>query len=589
VVSITNKTGGTVTLNGDIGAVAAGRGILVQNNSTGANTILFNGLQKRVSSGTSAGVNLDNNDGATISFANGGLEIATTTGAGFSATNGAAAIAVTGSNNVINAANGTGLNVNNSTIGAGGLNFRSISSGAATGNGISLDTTGATAGLTVTGDGTNTSVGGNATGGTISGKSGADLNFTQGIGVYLNNTRNVVLRRMTVNGTNQNFGIRGTLVNGFTLEYSTVNGTQGNAASLAAPENAGEGAIYFGNTTTNGIAGSGSFTSNVIGGAAARNLSVINTAGAATLSFKGNTFQLNQSTGNQALLVEARNGGTTVAATVGGTLAGEPNTFAGAPGGVVNFTGQTGTTMTVTMFNNTLNNTHPQNVIGGGSLTLATQGTMNFDVQNNTMTGANGSAVTLQLASAGTLLSGKFANNTIGTSGVANSGAATGNGIFGSFAGAGTASLTITGNTIRRYSGNAGMYFDNTGGSYTANFTILNNLVDEPGAGAFAGLAITNGAPTSSDTINVCADIKSNDFSAGDPTNNFDIIVGSSGANGGHTFNLPGYAGGADLLAVQNFIKNNNTNSVNTAVEAYVDPPATAAAFTGVGATCPTP
>ena len=38
----------------------------------------------------------------------------------------------------------------------------------------------------------------------------------------LNSTSNVVLRRMTITGTNQNYGIRGTGVSGFTLEYSPV-------------------------------------------------------------------------------------------------------------------------------------------------------------------------------------------------------------------------------------------------------------------------------------------------------------------------------------------------------------------------------
>jgi hypothetical protein len=434
-------------------------------------------------------------------------------------------------------------------------------------------------------------VGGNGSGGTIANKGGADGNATQGIGIYLNNTRDVVLRRMSVNGTNQNYGIRGNQVNGFTLEYSTVTGTHGTAASLAFPENAGEGSIYFGNASTNGIATSGTFTKNVINGGRARNVSIINTTGTATLAFKGNTFglNLNFSDANQSLLVEARNAGTTVTATVGGAAAGEPNSFAGSPGDLVNFTGQTGTTMTVTLNGNTLANTHAQNVIGGGGVTLATQGSMSFDMQNNVMSGADGSALTLQLANLGTLLSGKFINNTIGTSGLADSGSKTGNGIFGSFAGAGTATLNLAGNTILQYAGNAGMYFDNTGGSYTANFTITGNTLAQPGAGAFAGLALTNGSPSSTDTINVCADIKNNDFSAGDPVNANDVIVGASGAAAGHTFNLPGYAGGANLTNVQNFINTNNLNGGATAVTAYFDAPATAAAFTGAGVNCPTP
>jgi hypothetical protein len=111
-----------------------------------------------------------------------------------------------------------------------------------------------------------------------------------------------------------------------------------------------------------------------------------------------------------------------------------------------------------------------------------------------------------------------------------------------SAAGAGTTTLAITNNIIQDYSGNAGMYFDNTGGSYTVNMTITGNIVRQPGSSAFAGLALTNGSPTSTDTVNVFASISGNDFSAGDPFNSNDIIVGASGANSGsHTFRLPPY------------------------------------------------
>ena len=73
-----------------------------------------------------------------------------------------------------------------------------------------------------------------STGGTIANKSGADGNNAQGIGVYLNNTRNVTLRRMTINGTNQNFGIRGIGVADFILENSTVGGINGTSTRSEA-------------------------------------------------------------------------------------------------------------------------------------------------------------------------------------------------------------------------------------------------------------------------------------------------------------------------------------------------------------------
>jgi hypothetical protein len=248
---VANKTGGTITLSGAI-------------------------------SDTDTGISLTNNTGATIALT-GPLALSTGANPAFTATGGGT-VTATNANNNITTTTGTALNVANTAIGAAGLNFVSISSNGGTGNAIILDNTGPAGGLPVSGDGTNTAVGGNGTGGTIANKSGADLDFASGIGIYLNNTKNVVLRRMVINGANQNFGIRGTLVDGFTLEYSTVNGTNGTAASLAAPENAGEGSIYFGNLTTNGVTTQATFTKNIIGGARARNMSIINTAGTLALT-----------------------------------------------------------------------------------------------------------------------------------------------------------------------------------------------------------------------------------------------------------------------------------------------------------------
>ncbi|MGR8981277.1 MAG: beta strand repeat-containing protein [Gammaproteobacteria bacterium] len=484
----------------------------------------------------------------------------------------------------VHASTGAAVNINGGNL---AVSFTSVSANGGS-NGIVLQNT--TGSFTVNGDGTNTAVGGNGSGGTISNMSGSD-GTTAGIGVHLNNAANVTLRRMTINGTNQNYGIKGLLVNGFVLEYSSVSGTNGTASSLPAPENYGEGAIYFGNATTNGVVGTATFTNNNISGGRGRNLSIVNTAaGTTTLTVKGNTFGAiqNFTTGGHSLAVEARvSSGVIINTTLGGTNPGEPNTFTSAVGDLVNFTGQDNTTMDVVMRNNTLSNNNPSNTVGGGSLTLATLGTMTFQVTGNTMRDANGSAVTLFKGSAlsGTpSMSGVFSNNTIGVSGVAGSGSMTGNGIFVSAGGTGTMTYTIMNNTILQYLGNAAIYADNTGGSYTANFTITGNTAAQPGASAFAGLALTAGAPSSSDDIDVCANVTGNNFSAGDPTNSNDVILGVS--TGPSSMRLPGYVG-STLMDVQNFVLGNN-NVAGTVVTAYADAPATAANFVG-GAACSTP
>src|SRR5262249_36131953 len=154
---ISAKTGGTTTFGGAITA-----------NTTTAN-----------------GVNLTGNTGGTINFNGGGLGISTTTGIGFNATGGVT-ISVRRTGNSTSSAHVRALNVANTTIGASGLTFLSISSGTSTTgatepvSGIILNNTGTSGGLTVTGDG-NTSVGGDSSGGTIQ--------HTTGVGIALTNTR----------------------------------------------------------------------------------------------------------------------------------------------------------------------------------------------------------------------------------------------------------------------------------------------------------------------------------------------------------------------------------------------------------------
>jgi hypothetical protein len=460
-------------------------------------------------------------------------------------------------------------------------------------NGIFLKNTSGS--FSVNGDGTNTAVGGNATAGTISGMTGAD-GATSGIGVYAENVQNLTLRRMTINGTNQNFGIRGFSVNNFTLEYSTVNGTNG-----TSNVGIGEGAVYFGNGTTNGMTGTGTVTNCIFGGGRVRNFSLQNSSGTLNrLTILGSTFNSTQSfagaTGD-SLTVEALNAGTVLNVTV------RTSTFTAAPGDLVEFVAQPSATMDLVFGGagqgNTLSNNHPQNNISGGGMTIVSGGTMTFNVSNNTMRDANGSAVTMQMLApnpgspAAVSLNGTFNANTIGAVGVPNSGSAAGNGIFLSFADNATAPksqaiIALTNNTIRNYSGNAAIFDDNTGGNYDVNLTVTGNTATNPGAGVGAGLAIGTGAPSSTDDIDVCANITSNDFSAS--TNNAgdsDILLGVS--TGASTMRLPGLTTPATGPQIQTFVRNNQTNAAQTNVVAFIDPPATFAANFLGGAACTSP
>ncbi|MHA3773190.1 Calx-beta domain-containing protein [Verrucomicrobiota bacterium sgz303538] len=176
-VDVTGHTGGTITFSGDI-TDTGGSGIDVHGNSGG--TITFSGTTKTLNTAGKNAVTLSNNTGATINFSNGGLKITTTSGAGFSATGGGTISIATGTNpNIISSGTGTALNVTNTTIGASGLTFQSISANGAA-DGIILNNTGSTAGLTVTGTGAA------GTGGTIQNIGNVGASFTDAAKISLN-------------------------------------------------------------------------------------------------------------------------------------------------------------------------------------------------------------------------------------------------------------------------------------------------------------------------------------------------------------------------------------------------------------------
>ncbi|UVK42629.1 hypothetical protein BPNPMPFG_004327 [Mesorhizobium sp. AR07] len=124
---------GTYTISSTI-AHSGGAGVAVDGFSDG--TITFSGTSKTFSTFANNGVFKAAGIGTgTLSFTGGGLGITTTSGAGFTAsTFGAGTVSITGLNNTIATTTGTALKLDGATIGAGGLNFSSVSvNGAATG------------------------------------------------------------------------------------------------------------------------------------------------------------------------------------------------------------------------------------------------------------------------------------------------------------------------------------------------------------------------------------------------------------------------------------------------------------------------
>jgi large repetitive protein len=160
---------------------------------------------------TASGVYLDGNAGAAIAFT-GTLTLEYD---GFTATEGGT-VTATGAGSTLSGAGAGALVIDdNTTIGAAGLTFQSVSSTGSYSDGIDLDDAGSSGGLTVTGTG--------APG------SGGTIQTSQEAGIQLTSTDAPSLTDMVIQG-NIGGGISGSPVNGLTINDCTVaqNGTKAN-------------------------------------------------------------------------------------------------------------------------------------------------------------------------------------------------------------------------------------------------------------------------------------------------------------------------------------------------------------------------
>jgi hypothetical protein len=211
------SAGATVNVSGNLNIEnTSGTGIFINNNSGAIN---FTGEQIEVKTSMGNGVSITGGAGSTLFNLTGkDLDIVTTAGGtGFYAAN-AGTITVQGDSNTISASNGIGLSVTNSTIGAAGLNFLSISASNAS-SGIVLDTTGTQGGLRVIGTGSI------ASGGSLS-------NTTGSAAVVATNTQDLNLAGVQISSTSGH-GILATNLRGTnTLTNSEITGFGGAAGNL---------------------------------------------------------------------------------------------------------------------------------------------------------------------------------------------------------------------------------------------------------------------------------------------------------------------------------------------------------------------
>ncbi len=281
--------GAAVSITGGAGIIAIGssvtaltnRSVQVQSHTGG--TITFSGAI----SDTGAGVQLDSNGGTAIGFT-GGLAINTAANAAFVATGGGTITATQNNTTIVNTidtTSATALQVLNTTIGSAGLTFRRISAGDNNNNssavGIWLEGTGlaaANGGLTVTGTGTA------ASGGRIRRIIGPDGSLTQGVGIYLNGTKDVSLSWLEMFDFD-NAGIVGRNVSGFLLANTTIDVAGNTAAAF-------EGPIVFGLPNpggVNGLVGNGVLRNIQITGGIEHNIAFYNQSGSMSLQLENTT------------------------------------------------------------------------------------------------------------------------------------------------------------------------------------------------------------------------------------------------------------------------------------------------------------
>jgi len=473
-VSIINKTGGTVALSGAV-------------------------------SGTGTGIFLSANTGATINFT-GGVVLSTGASDAFTATGGGT-VSVTGAANTLTSTTGIALNVANTTIGASGLTFLSISSNGSV-NGIVLNNTGASGGLTVTGNSAG-NCGGSITVqplGTLSTANapvtadctGGTIQSTTGAGIVLTSTNNVSLTRMLIQNAANGFDeISANTINGLTIDHSDITDNAGNA---------GDRGIEIGDFSTGTpVNGTVTISNSTIGPTPHDNIGIGIASGTSTWSFTNDV--LTGSVLDSGMNFEVRNA-TVTSFTMDGCVV--KNQF--ADGMQINPASGVNATITNATIQNssfTTNNIH---------LDLNHDGTSNvtYKVLNNTFISATANTInffssSVQAPTTGGVLNGRFVNNRIGNNAIANSGGGVGMRI--NINGGAAARVLVDSNVIRQVKDGRGIEIISRNGTGGLDATVTNNDVSAPinTLGAFAQLAAIF---LQSNCVTVCntlrSDIRSN-------------------------------------------------------------------------------
>jgi hypothetical protein len=499
----------------------AGTAFTVSNSASGT-TVAYAGTLN-VTSG--AGVSLSNNTGSTITFS-GGVTLSTGTNAAFTATGGGT-VNVTGTTNTLTTTTGTALNVANTTVGAGGLTFKSISAnGAATGIVLNGNLGGA---VTVTGDGS----------GFANGSGGSILNATT-------RAAHLVTMSGTVSFNSMNFALNTSAVGGILFDNNSGGTVSAN----------------FTGCTFTGVTASASQEKSL-------------------LQFEGGNTGVNKAT----ITANVQNSFFNSSRTYGFFAEGAGDSVVNVTVNQSGFGTNVNTGAPVNKPGTTITNPPPFALaVAGGS-----NSKVDYTISNNTFWGADGLlgavyAVTISGASgiATSHLNGSITNNQLGKAGSAGSGCAHHCAGIGLLPGtAGTFNATVTNNDIRQVNA-TGIDFFNSAGAATAvaSLKVKGNMLAEPD---------TTDSPTFQRAVAVspgnsaianspwCAEIGDNTGSVASDKNTITgawqagSFIRVTNNNNLAALTLPGLVPttGATAAQVNAFVQAANTlaaNSVNTSV-----------------------
>lgn len=522
-IGITGSSVGNLTID-ETGINRSGKAFDVN----GGGTLNVNLDEIIVNSSASGGFSLQNT-GGTTTLSNVG--ITTTGGTGLLVNNGGT-FTVTGTNNQISSNSGSALNLTNTTIGSSNVTFESVSSSGGT-NGIVLNNTGNTGGFTITGDGAT------GAGVTANNDSGGVIQNTTGDGVSLSNISNISLNYIRIENA-ADHGIDGSSVNNLTITRANLVGN-GNANQ----EHGLNLLNSSGNVIVNNTLGDGNFDAH---------LRVFNQTGNnLTLFSVDDGLFGNVTTGffEDGISFETQTGVTSAISVTN-------NTFSNHDGDHVQASSNGTANMTVTITGNTM--TGAVGNLGAG-ITINSagnfSGTTTFDVSNNNIQKANDNSTSININIGTSTSAGQYTgtidNNTIGTSGTADSAGDTG--IAVEVNQNATMTVFIRGNTLREFD-NLGIDVGAVDGTGTINATVTGNTATSTDSNVFAAMFVD------SQTNNVaCADIGGTGFentlsaSAG-----FTDVAFQTGGSG--VINLESYSGAANSQSqIQSYIQGRNSGS----------------------------